>query len=263
MSYQQTIYDQLRKGGISEAGALGILGNLDCESNCEPYRLQGDFSPYRTQSKAYVQSIMNGLVTKAQFCDGRVGKFIAQWAYPTRQAALWDFWKARGGAIDDAAMQADFVLEELKGYPGLLSFLQKTTDIFTAVSRVCREYERPAINNIDARFDRAKKIQYEIDLNAWEDGGKDDPIPTPTPAPAPLKPDALELRTIDKNCSGFDEVWLLKALLLCRGYEVDTKNAFAWDSTLTDCVKAFQTHHSLGADGIVGSKTWSALLERG
>lgn len=264
MSYQQIIYDQLRKGGISEAGALGILGNLDCESNCEPYRLQGDFSPYRTQSKAYVQRIMNGSVSKAEFCDGRVGKFIAQWTYPTRQAALWDYWKSRGGAIDDAAMQADFVLEELKGYSVLLPFLQTTTDIFTAVSLVCREYERPAVNNIDARFDRAKKIQYEIDLNAWKDGGKDDPkpAPTPTPEPTPIKPDALELRTIDKNCSGFDEVWLLKALLLCRGYTVDTKDAFKWDSTLTDCVKAFQTHHSLGSDGVVGNQTWAELLKR-
>lgn len=264
MSYQQIIYDQLRKGGISEAGALGIVGNLDCESNCEPFRRQGDFSPYRTQSKAFVQGIMNGSINKSAFCNGMVGFGIAQWTFAPRQSALWDYWKSRGGAIDDAAMQADFVLKELREYSGLYSFLKNTTDVFTACSRVCREYERPAVNNIDARFASANRIKYEIDLNAWKDGGGDDPkpTPTPTPEPEPIKPDALELRTIDKNCSGFDEVWLLKALLLCRGYVIDTKDAFKWDSTLTDCVKAFQTHHSLGSDGVVGNQTWAEILKR-
>ena len=250
MSFQQTIYNQLRKGGISEAGALGILGNLDCESNCEPYRLQGDFSPYRTQSKAYVQNIMNGSISKAQFCDGRVGKFSAQWTYPTRQAALWDFWKARGGAIDNAAMQADFVLEELKGYPALLSFLKSTTDIFTACSRVCREYERPAVNNIDARFAAANRIKYEIDPNEWQGGGAD-PEPKPTPTPQPTVDHSLKLRTIDKNCESFAEFELLKLLLKLRNY--DTANV--WDA-----VRQFQKDQGLVSDGVVGNKTWVALL---
>ena len=257
MSYEQTIYNQLRKHGISEAGALGLIGNFWCESNCEPYRLQGDFSPYRTQSKAYVQNVMNGKITKDQFCDGRVGKFIAQWTYPTRQAALWDFWKSSGKAIDDAAMQADFVCKELQSYSGLLSFLQNTTDIFTACSRVCREYERPAVNNIDARFAAASRIRYEIDLNAWEDGGEDSGD-DPTPEPVPVEDHSLNLRTVDKNCMDFNEIALLKSVLLCRNYTVDDVNENLWFT-----VKAFQREHSLVDDGIVGSKTWSALLERG
>ena len=257
MSYEQTIYNQLRKHGISEAGALGLIGNFYCESNCEPYRLQGDFSPYRTQSKAYVQNVMNGNVSKEQFCDGRVGKFIAQWTYPTRQAALWDFWKASGKAIDDAAMQADFVCAELQSQSGLYSFLKNTTDIFTACSRVCREYERPAVNNIDARFSAAKRIQNEIDLNAWD---KDEPTPTPTPAPAPTpaKDHTLTLRTIDYHCENFKEFALLKALLECRNYDTDL-----WDNDgVWDAVKEFQRENGLSADGIVGNQTWTALLKR-
>ncbi len=248
MSYQQIIYNRLRHHGITQAGALGILGNFDCESNCEPFRLQGDFSPYRTQSKAYVQSVMNGSISKEQFCDGRVGKFIAQWTYPTRQAALWDFWKASGKPIDDAGMQADFVCKEMQSdNPQLFAFLKQTTDIFTAVSRVCREYEKPAVNNIDARYAAAKRIQYEINL----DGGED-----PDPQPEPQVDHSLKLRTIDKNCEGFDEALLLKGILLCRGYENVLEN-------LWDAVRQFQMDNSLAVDGIVGPKTWQKLLERG
>ena len=256
MSYEQTIYNQLRKNGISEAGALGLIGNFYCESNCEPYRLQGDFSPYRTQSKAYVQNVMNGNVSKEQFCDGRVGKFIAQWTYPTRQAALWDFWKASGKAIDDAAMQADFVCVELQSQSGLYSFLKNTTDIFTACSRVCREYERPAVNNIDARYQAANRIKYEIDLNAWN---KDEPAPTPTPTPTPTPSvdHSLKLRTIDWHCESWDEYDLLVAVLRLRKYKVDD-----WDDEVWDAVKDFQKENGLTADGIVGNQTWTALLKR-
>ena len=69
------------------------------------------------------------LASKAEFCDGRVGKFITQWTSPDRQANLWDFWKRSGRAIDDAAMQADFVLQELKGYPNLFQYLKTTDEI--------------------------------------------------------------------------------------------------------------------------------------
>ena len=257
MSYEQTIYNQLRKNGISEAGALGLIGNFYCESNCEPYRLQGDFSPYRTQSKAYVQNVMNGNVSKEQFCDGRVGKFIAQWTYPTRQAALWDFWKASGKAIDDAAMQADFVCVELQSQSGLYSFLKNTTDIFTACSRVCREYERPAVNNIDARYQAANRIKYEIDLNAWD---KDEPTPTPAPAPkpTPAKDHTLTLRTIDWHCESFKEFALLKALLENRNYDTaDWDNDGVWDA-----FEQFQKDNGLKPDRVCGNLGWTALLKR-
>jgi len=261
MSYKQTIYNCFRRHGLTEAAALGFLGNWQCESGNEPYRLQGDFSPYRTMSKAYVQNVMNGSVSKAQFCDGRVGKFLAQWTYPTRQAALWDFWKASGKPIDDAEMQTEFAISELqKDYKALYEFLKNTNDVFTATSRICREYERPAVNNIDARFADANSIKYEIDLNAWD---KDDPDPAPQPEPAPSH--KLVLRTIDKNCKGFDEIWLLQALLLNRGYEVPVDGV--WTDSLTDAVKDFQEYafpnNKKEWDGIVGDGTWTKLMERG
>lgn len=258
MSYAQTIYNAFRRNGLTEAAALGFLGNWACESGNEPFRIQGDFSPYRTISKSYVQRCMNGSISKAEFCDGRVGKFLAQWTYPTRQAALWDFWKASGKAIDDAEMQTRFALHELEtDYRALLDFLKSTNDVFTACSRICREYERPAVNNIDARFQAANKIKYEIDLNNWDGGDTPEPEPTPQPGPEPIKPDKLELRTVDSHCNGFPEVYLVQALLLNRGYDVPVNGIYP-----TEAVTVFQRHHNLNADGCCGPMTWAALMER-
>ena len=72
MSYYQKIFNRLRQQGLSEAGAIGMLGNWQCESNCEPNRVQGDFSPYRTASKQYVADVTSGRISRDQF--GHDGK---------------------------------------------------------------------------------------------------------------------------------------------------------------------------------------------
>ena len=252
MSYQQIIYNRLRHHGITQAGALGILGNFDCESNCEPFRLQGDFSPYRTASKAYVQGVTSGSISRDTFSRDAKGFGIYQLTYWTRKQGYYDFWKASGKALDSAELQVDYAVKEMQSdYPQLFAFLKQTTDVFTAVSRVCREFERPAVNNIDARFAAAKRIQYEINL----DGGGEDPDPQPDPQPT--VDHSLQLRTVDRNCEGFNEILLLKGLLLCRNFDFEKISEDLWA-----VVKQFQAENGLTADGIVGPKTWASLLER-
>ena len=259
MSYQQTIYNRLRYHGISQAGALGILGNFDCESDCEPFRLQGDFNPYRTASKVYVQGVTNGSISRETFSRDAKGFGIYQLTYWSRKQGYYDFWKSSGKALDSAELQVDYAIKEMQSdYPQLFAFLKQTTDIFTAVSRVCREFERPAFNNIDARFDRAKKIQYEIDL----DGGGE---LEPQPEPQPTVDHSLTLRTIDKNCTSFIEVYLLKSVLINRGYDSANGGLLTiddiWTEALTNAVIQFQADNGLTADGIVGPKTWAKLFE--
>lgn len=258
MSYQQTIYNRLRQHGITKEGALGILGNFDCESNCEPYRLQGDFSPYRTNSHIYVQNVTNGTISQTGFAQDQKGFGIYQLTYHTRKSGYWSFWKASGRALDDAELQVDYAMKEMKeSYPQLLAFLKQTSDIFTATSRVCREFERPAVNNIDARYAAAKRIQYEIDLDNWEGGG-DEPEPTLEPQPQPKPEHKLNLRTIDWHCETWPEYDLLVAVLRLRGYNVDDFDDDVWDS-----LGEFQQEKGLQPDKIAGPKTWEALLNRG
>ena len=250
MSYYQTIYNRLRYHGVTQAGALGVLGNFDCESNCEPFRLQGDFESSRRMSKAYVQGVTNGTISREQFRSDQKGFGIYQLTLGSRKAGYYDYWKASGKALDDAELQVDYaVLEMKRDFPNLWAFLKQTGDVFTACSRVCREFERPAFNNIDARHSAAQRIQKMIDLDG---GGGQQPEPEPTPQPQPVADHSLKLRTIDGHCESFGEFLLLKGLLTCRGYSC--LNIWA-------DVKEFQTRHGLTADGIVGPMTWKKLME--
>ena len=247
MSYRQTIYNTLRKHGMTEAGALAMLGNFECESNCEPNRVQGDGSSYRTISKSYTANYMNNTWGKEKFVNGLVGYGLAQWTYPTRQAELWDFWKASGKALDDPAMQCDFAVKELKrDYPELWNLLCTSNDVYTLTKRICYDFENPLVKNVDSRFQAANRIKYEIDLNG---GGGDEPTP--------VADHSLKLRTIDYHCDGFDEVLLLKGLLLCRGYDSEKVLEDTWA-----VVRQAQTDLGLSSDGVVGNKTWDALLKR-
>lgn len=252
MSYPQTIYNICRQQGMTEAAALATVGNFQCESNCEPFRLEGDFSPYKTASKAYVQGVTDGSISRQTFSfDGR-GFGLYQLTFWSRKQEYYDVWKQSGDKLDSAELQTKFAIKEMKrDFPNLWNFLTQTTDIFTACSRICREFERPAFNNIDARFQAANRFKHELNLDEWQDGGGADPEPQPTPTPHPVVDHSLKLRVIDTNCESFAEFELLKLLLKLRNY--DTANV--WDAT-----RQFQKNQGLVSDGVVGSKTWVALL---
>lgn len=254
MSYYQTIYNRFRKLGLTEAGALAMLGNFDCESNCEPNRLQGDFSPYRSASKQYVQYVTSGRIGRDQFANDKKGFGLYQLTFPTRKAGYYDFWRSSGKALDDAELQCDYAIKEMPSEaPGLLDEMKTSNDLYQCVKDVCVRFERPAVNNIDARFQAANRIKNQIDLN---------PEPGPDP-PVPQKPTKIYWppRTIDKNCVGFPEIWVLTSLLYCRGYGLEPVDV--WLDDTTQAVKDFQLDNGLVQDGCVGPKTWKALLEMG
>ena len=262
MSYHQTIYNLLRGYGLSEAGALGMLGNWECESNCEPYRVQGDFQPSRAISKAYVAAIENGAQDRERFATDQKGFGLAQWTYPQRKRNLWDFWESDFDRIDSVELQVEFAVAELRSeYSGLLSYLKSAEAIYDATARICREYERPTRNDVQARYEAALRIRAELDLT-----GKAEVKPSQSkvkPSQTEVNEPKLETwppRVIDEHCSGWAEVWLLQALLKCRGYNVLVDGI--WGSVLTDKVKQFQTEHGLDADGCVGPMSWAKLFER-
>lgn len=237
---------------MTEAAALAVVGNFQCESNCEPFRVEGDFSPYKTISKAYVQGVTDGSISRYTFSHDAKGFGLYQLTFWSRKEEYYDYWKANGGKLDSAELQTRFAIKEMKrDFSNLWNYLTQTTDIFTACSRICREFERPAVNNIDARFQAANRFKHELNLDEWKDGGGADPEPQPTPTPQPVVDHSLKLRVIDNNCESFAEFELLKLLLKLRNY--DTANI--WDAT-----RQFQKDQGLVSDGAVGQKTWCALL---
>lgn len=254
MSIAQTIYNTLRSGGLTEAGALGMLGNWQCESGLEPNRVQGDFSPYRTVSKEYVARVTSGAISRDQFGRDGKGFGLYQLTYFSRKLGYYDFWKRSGKALDSAELQTEYALKELKEeYPGLLQLLVTGTDLYTCTKEVCVKFERPAVNNIDQRFRAAKDIKAQLQLG---DIGQPETGWEKIPAAEYWPP-----RTVCEGMSGKDVV-VLRAVLYAHGFDIDVDDDY-FDITLKDCVLNYQNAYGLDVDGIVGNQTWGKLFERG
>lgn len=263
MSYHQQIYDRLRHDGLSEAGAIGMLGNWQAESNCEPNRVQGDFSPYRTASKQYVNDVTSGRISRDRFGHDGKGFGLYQLTYFSRKLGYYDFWKQSGKPLDDACLQCDYAIKELKtDYPGLYNFLCATDDVYSATSRICCEFERPYHNNVQARYEAALRIRKELDLSGQSEVKPSQSEVNQSQSEVNEEPklETWPPRTIDEHCTGWPEVWLLQSLLKCRGYNVLVDGI--WGSLLTDKVKQFQQEHGLDADGAVGPMSWAKLFDR-
>lgn len=250
---KQEIYNHLRKGGLTREGALGMMGNWQCESGLEPNRLQGDFSPYRTLSKDYVRRIEDFSLSRDGFARDAKGFGLAQWTYFSRKEALWDMWHKSGLSIASAELQCKFALYELQNdYSGLFSYLCKTNDLYEATARICREFERPAVNNIDARFQAAKTLQYELDL----DGSDADPQEE-----EPTESHALTLPDLQIGSTG-DAVVLLQAALNVRGYDCGSYDGIFGAKTQS-ALNNFKRDNGLDTDGKADAQTWAELLKVG
>lgn len=258
MSYYQTIYDHLRQSGITKAGALGLLGNWDCESNCEPIRLQGDFSSGRILSKQYTQNVDSGSISRDQFQRDQKGYGLAQWSYFSRKAGLYDSAKATGKSIGDTVLQIDFAMKELSGeYVELLHFLMTTDDVYQACSRVCKEFERPAVNNVDARYQAALRIEKGLveGQKPKEEKPKQKPKESqsvPAWATMPVwKPGTLKIGSVGA------EVRLLQDVLTCRDYYCTPDGIFGKNTEAK--LRQYQADAGMKQTGVCDSETWDAL----
>ena len=147
----ESIYNKLRSAGLTHSGTCGMMGNLMAESSMIANIAQRGMT--NLSDKAYT----NKFDTQPETCyrDG-VGYGLAQWTYWSRKQALFEFANARGQSVGNEDMQIDFVIHELRtDYPALFSFLCETDDLYSAAERVCKEFERPAVNNVDRRYEFA------------------------------------------------------------------------------------------------------------
>ena len=279
MKNAQSIYNQLLASGVTKAGALGLMGNWMAESGLEANRLQGDFNEGRTLSRAYTADVMSGRISRSQFARDSKGYGLAQWTYYTRKEDLYDFWKGSGKALDDVSLQVTFALQELSTqgeYSGLWSVLKTTDDIWTATDKVCRLYERPYYNNVDARYRYAKELEAEL-VNLPKEpnvvAGALEQAPGTVPccaspargeiaglSPVPSAETFWPPRMIDRNMSGSD-VAVLQALLAARGLYGNSIDGY-FGEELDKSVRQFQREYGLDADGVVGPLTWGKLLQR-
>lgn len=154
----KTIYDALISAGLTVEGACGLMGNMQAESMMKANIAQRGMT--RMSDEDYTNAADNGLI---DFAQDSVGYGLCQWTYHTRKAALLAFCKARGVSVGDEQAQVAFCLQELqRDYPMLLLELKSSHDMRQCTADVCTKYERPAVNNIDARYQFAQRLYNEF-----------------------------------------------------------------------------------------------------
>lgn len=238
---EQSIYNQLIKAGMSKAGACGLMGNMKLESAMRANNAQDGMT--KMSDAEYTAAVDNGTYTN--FARDAVGYGLCQWTYWTRKAALLLYAQNKGVSVGDEAMQVSFAVQELKrDYSGLWGFLCKTDSVYDATSRVCTEYERPAVNNISARY--AAASQYYSSLSGTAEKEKETASEFWPP------------RMLAQGMSGPD-VSVLQAILKARGYKLDITGTY--DKTTAELVGQFQESAGQKADKIAGPKTWAALTK--
>lgn len=247
MTNAQEIYTFLRGKGYSEAGALGIMGNLQAESGLFPCRLQGDYESGFPLSRNYADRVDNGVLSVDKAASDDLGWGLAQWTYQPRKKALLLYCLGRSVSIGNLQAQLDFLVTELRrDFVGLNQYLCSTGDLYEATARVCKEYERPAVNNIQARYEFALGLKKVV---------ADPAEPPEEPAEETFWPP----RMLCEGMSGAD-VGVMQFLLLARNYTFSNVLSDFGGST-GKALRRFQAEHGLDDDGICGPLTWAELVK--
>lgn len=238
----ETIYKRLVQAGLTPAGACGLMGNMYAESSMKANIAQRGMTSLSDEE--YTAAADRGTI---DFAHDAVGYGLCQWTYYSRKQQLWDYANNRGTSVGDEVTQVEFCLHELKTYySGLWALLCSVNDVYTAAAEVCTVYERPAVNNIAVRASFGEEFYRQfagLDVGEIESEAEKETYWPP--------------RMICAGMSGAD-VEVLRALLRARDYELETGADF--DAKLKNRVLEFQCTNGLDADGIVGNKTWAALL---
>lgn len=175
----KTIYDALRAVGMTKEGACGLMGNFQAESALRSYNVEdrSDIDDDR-----YVQLVDGGNYDFVTDYGKHLGFGLAQWTLDSRKENLQNMARKRGVSIADEAMQVDFAIWELSNqFPAVWQILTTSHDLYECTRIVCIQYERPTVNNIDARFRFAQQLYAELA------NGEPVPVPEPEPAPQPAQ----------------------------------------------------------------------------
>ena len=249
----QSIYKQLISAGLSKAGACGLMGNMQAESAMRANNAQDGMT--KLSDAEYTAGVDNGTYTN--FVRDAVGYGLCQWTYWTRKQGLYNYAKSKGVSIGNEAMQAEYAVQEIKsGYPSLWKFLCTTSDVSEAASRVCIEYERPAVNNIGVRASAGLKFFAEM-----SDGAKPEASTSSTPSTSnPEGVVEVKIPVLTRGAAG-SSVKALQAILRGYGYDLGRTGVDGDFGPVTDsCVRKYQSRNNLKADGSVGPATWRKLL---
>ena len=155
-SNEQIIWKFLKKQGLTDAGAAGLMGNLYAESALTPTNLQNSYNKkLNLTDNEYTAAVDSGKYKN--FVRDSAGYGLAQWTYWSRKENLLKYANSKGKSIGDINMQLEFLMQELNaGYKNLLNTLKTTNSVKEASNGVLLQFERPADQGVAVQNKRAE-----------------------------------------------------------------------------------------------------------
>ena len=152
---KKDIFKFLVASGMTQAGAAGMMGNLQHESGLISNRVEilclqrlREHGKYYTDA-TYTAYVDDGTISRAEFLNPLPGKQygygLAQWTSPGRKGKLYDYAKTKNVSIGDMEMQLAFLVAELKdSFPTVWTVLTTSNNVNTCSDTVLMYYEQPA-----------------------------------------------------------------------------------------------------------------------
>ena len=108
----------------------------------------------------YTAAADNGSI---DFVHDSVGYGYIQLTYWSRKQKYLEFCRKLGKSVGDAETQIKFIIMELQqDYPMVYMLLRSSNDLYECTRTVCIQYERPAVNNVEARYQYALRFFNEF-----------------------------------------------------------------------------------------------------
>lgn len=236
------IWEFFKEKGFTECGIAGLMGNIQAESSFKANNLQSTGNTgLRLSDEEYTEKVNSGEYSRDNFRKDGHGYGLVQWTYHTRKAALYDYAKKASKSIGDLEMQLVFMYNELKEYADVFKVLKTATTVKEASDIVMLKYERPYDQSEKAM---AKRASYGEAI--YKEFASD------------VKKVSVNVPVLRKGSKG-DSVGKAQILLNGLGYDCGKVDKSFGGKTEAAVIK-FQKDNHLETDGVVGTDTWSALL---
>ena len=146
---KETIWHYLKHKGFSDVAAAALMGNMEAESNCVSYWLQGDFTNGFKRSIEYTAQVDAGNINRHEFIydgPGGGGYGLCQWTYHPRKAGLYDLAQEQNVSIGDEFIQVEWLTRELwqDEYKAVREILEKSPSIRECSDMIVKQFLRPA-----------------------------------------------------------------------------------------------------------------------
>jgi len=157
---KEEVFKMLREAGLTDAGAAGLMGNLQAESGIRSINLQNTYEKkFSINDEEYTEAVDSGRYDKDIFINDRAGYGIAQWTFWSRKRDLYEYAQSIGHSIGSCKMQVEFLIKELnKDFRKVMEVLKTTDSVQEASDIVLEKFEAPAVLNYDARREMSQSF---------------------------------------------------------------------------------------------------------